>query len=57
MFLQPRGELIQVAPIAVQRVARQAVFQPQAVAEFVEEVGVIHIALDTKAIRGKPVEP
>jgi hypothetical protein len=36
LLFQPERELGQVAPVAVQRVARQAVFQPQVVAEFVE---------------------
>ena len=41
LLLQPCGELVQVAPVAFQRVARQAVFQPQAVAEFVEQASML----------------
>ena len=35
---EPRGEQAQVPAVAVERVARQSVFQPEGVAELVEEL-------------------
>ena len=37
---QPLRVLRQIAPVRIQRVARQAVFQPQRVAEFVYELRI-----------------
>ena len=35
--VQPLCELLQIAPVALQRVAREPIFQPQAIHKFVEQ--------------------